>query len=121
MVKSVLSSLPIYSMQAMWLPQSICNSIDACLRNFIWSGKSNDKGFNLVNWDNITLPREYGGLGTTDTRLRNIGLLGKLVWNCFTQTDKPWVTVLCDKYVKQGSFLQATNTIPINGSYFGRV
>lgn len=33
--KSVMSAIPIYSMQNMWLPSSICDKIDSCVRKFV--------------------------------------------------------------------------------------
>ena len=36
LASSVLSSIPSYYMQIVWLPQNICDSIDQTTRNFIW-------------------------------------------------------------------------------------
>lgn len=35
-------------------------------------------------------------------------MLGKLVWDLYPQTDKLWVQMLTNKYVKRGSFLATT-------------
>lgn len=56
-----------------------------------------------MNWDIVTSPRRYGGLGIRDTRLTNLPLLGKLVWSLLHEKNKLWVQVLIHKYVKHGS------------------
>lgn len=38
LVKSVKTALPNYGMHSMWLPQSVCDYIDASARRFIWKG-----------------------------------------------------------------------------------
>src|ERR1044072_9788922 len=37
LVKSVVTTIPIYPMQICWLPQFTCDRIDALARGFIWS------------------------------------------------------------------------------------
>lgn len=41
LANSVISSMPIYIMQNLWFLQGICDSIDGCIRKFIWGGNSN--------------------------------------------------------------------------------
>lgn len=86
------------------LPTSTCNFIDKMSRNFIWKGNSNSS-IHLVGWDNITLPRKLGGLGIRKTRKANTAMLGNLVWDVHTDSDKLWVQISRHKYVKQESFL----------------
>lgn len=48
LIKSVLSSLPVYSMNIVKLLKSICNKMDKISRNFLWSGPSDQKKIHLV-------------------------------------------------------------------------
>lgn len=48
LVKSVLTSLPVYSMQALWLPEFICETVDEKLRNCIWAKAGQNRSWNLV-------------------------------------------------------------------------
>lgn len=43
-VKSVISSIPTYTMQAFWLPWSITHKIDQMVRNFIWFKHTGRRG-----------------------------------------------------------------------------
>lgn len=38
------------------------------------------KGWNLVNRNVVTKPRQYGDFGVRQARATNVALLGKLVW-----------------------------------------
>lgn len=101
---AVLSSIPSYGMQTQWYPQSVCNFLDRTVKNFIWKGHG-DKGMNRVNWYTITKPCRWGGHGVRMARKQNVALLGKLVWNLFACPDKLWVSLLSDKYLRNGSLL----------------
>ena len=51
-------------MQTLWLLLSICDSLDATVRNFIWcDNPSGSRGWNMVKWDLVARPRRLGGLG----------------------------------------------------------
>lgn len=80
LVNSVMCSIPTYTMPINWLPESICNTLDRYAREFLWKG-NNNTGIHLVNWETISSPRKWGGLGVRRARLQNISLLGKIVWN----------------------------------------
>ena len=50
LAKQVILAIPAYTMQALVYPNSVCNTVDASIRNFIWREKSNKtRGWNLVN------------------------------------------------------------------------
>ncbi|XAR60974.1 RNA-directed DNA polymerase [Bertholletia excelsa] len=49
LARSVISSLPIYTMQCLWLPSTACKEIDRMTRNFIWSNNGKDHSFSLLN------------------------------------------------------------------------
>jgi len=73
-------------------------------RKFIWKG-NDGKGVHLVGWDKITRPKSLGGLGVRVARNANTALLGKLVWDIHTNTNKSWVHILSNKYLGNSSAL----------------
>ncbi|PNY14872.1 ribonuclease H, partial [Trifolium pratense] len=99
LANSVISSLPAYHMQINWLPQGMCDDLDRTVRRFIWKG-TGDVGMHLVSWNKITQPRRLGGLGVRVSRLQNISLLGKLIWEILNSPDKLWVKLFEEKYLK---------------------
>ena len=50
LIKSVLSSMPIYQSSILLAPGSVIRKIEGLLQKFIWEvGKGNDKKFHLVS------------------------------------------------------------------------
>lgn len=94
LARSVLSTIPVYYMQHLWLPISTCNKVDQIVRKF--NCKDNDGvGLHLVGWDRLAQPRSHGGLGIRKAHHMNIAILGKLVAT-FTNnsTHPPWALLL---------------------------
>lgn len=106
LAKSVLTSIPIYTMQSLWLPQAICDIIDKKVRCCLWAKGNSNRGWSLVSWDEIIKPKEHGGLGLRSARLNNIAMLGSLVEDLLHHNGKPWVTALSQKYLKPDGVLQ---------------
>lgn len=90
-------------MQTHFMPKSICNQIDSLTRGFIWGRDGSHRSWNLVNWETLTSPKKYGGLDIRDTRITNVALLGKLIWNIIHDKHKLWVQVLTHKYLGNNS------------------
>ena len=63
LAKSVFSSLPVYSMQTIWLPQGVCDDIDKCTRAFIWGGNREGRATHLVEWNKVAKLQVFRGLG----------------------------------------------------------
>ena len=93
LAKAILSSIPIYSMSIMWLPQQVCNDIIQVVQSFIWVNE-NKKGINWVNQETMTQPKDAGGLGVRGSHLMNVTMVGKAVWELFITSNKLW-PLLC--------------------------
>lgn len=66
LVKTVLSSQPIYHMTVFLELKWLIKKIDRMRRSFLWRGETPDKdygGHSLVNWPTSCLPKIKGGLG----------------------------------------------------------
>nr|KYP32800.1 Putative ribonuclease H protein At1g65750 family [Cajanus cajan] len=77
LVKSIISSIPDYSMQTLWLPQAVCTRIDQACRHMLWANSDNTRFWSPVSWDVVTQPTKFGGLGVREARRVNVSLLGK--------------------------------------------
>ena len=87
LIKSVTSTIPSYSMQTTWLPQSTCDKIDKLNRNFLWGDTEEKKKVHLINWDTVCKSKEKDGLGLKKTRVNNLATLSKLGWNIKATKD----------------------------------
>jgi hypothetical protein len=64
LVKSVLSSQPVYLMTVIKLPVEVLHDLNKMRRSFLWAGdKALSGGKCKVNWTKTTLPKDLGGLG----------------------------------------------------------
>ncbi|XP_043809034.1 uncharacterized protein LOC110606238 [Manihot esculenta] len=98
LVQSVLNSIPIYTMQSIKLPVSICKEMERLCRNFIWHGNSGDSAVYLINWQTLQYPKQNGGLGIQNFGLMNQAMLGKLCWRAFMNPSDLWISCLLWKY-----------------------
>lgn len=98
LIKSMLSSLPIYYMSLFEMPRSVAKRIEAIERNFLWRGCDNDFKYHLVNWDSITKAKKVGGLGVKSLIALNRAFLGKWIWRFGLEDKALWHRVVRWKY-----------------------
>ena len=102
LIKSILSSLPIFDNMVLLTPKSIMNSITVELRKFLWQGgKNRGKKFHLVNWNVVKQPKLNGGLGIREARLMNTTMGAKLVRRMIAGKKEWWKEVLRKKYIRR--------------------
>ena len=77
MIKSVLSSLPIYYMSIFKIPEKVASEMDKIQARFLWGGCDEKRKMHLVIWDKATVSKEEGGLGIKKIRVMNECLLIK--------------------------------------------
>lgn len=61
LAKSVLSSMPVYTMHNLWMPESICANLDSCIKQFIWGGRTS----HWVKWNKVLSTNQLRGFGLT--------------------------------------------------------
>lgn len=62
LTKSVVQALPTYVMQSTLIPRYLCDEIDKRCRRFLWGDTENGRHIHTVNWYDICMPKEVGGL-----------------------------------------------------------
>ncbi|OIS95811.1 putative ribonuclease h protein, partial [Nicotiana attenuata] len=102
LVSSTLNAIPGHAMHYTLLPNKILKQIDRMQRNFISGSTSESKKIHYISWNNITRPKEEGGLGITTAKNKNLTSLTNLAWKLLTNTNAPLSRTLIQKY--------ATNT-----------
>uniref|UniRef100_J3MPR6 Reverse transcriptase zinc-binding domain-containing protein n=1 Tax=Oryza brachyantha TaxID=4533 RepID=J3MPR6_ORYBR len=106
LINSCLSSIPSYAMGLFLLPETIQHEIDSVRGRFYWEGMGERKRYHMVKWSNIAFPKDFGGLGFTDTGAMNIALLGKWIFKLESDTKSLCMTVLKNKYMRSTGFFQ---------------
>ena len=83
-IKASVTSVPIYAMQTVILPQKICHHIDKLSCHFLWGDTDRRRGCHIVNWETVTFPKKAGGLGIALTRHRNHAILMNQAWHLYS-------------------------------------
>ncbi|KAL4324012.1 hypothetical protein GQ457_11G027330 [Hibiscus cannabinus] len=96
------------SMSCYLLPCSLVEEMSRSIRRFWWSGKGSARGWPLVAWDDICLPKAAGGIGFKDLHLFNIALLGKQLWSLLSTPDSLLCCTLRAKYFPDGDLFSAS-------------
>ncbi|KAL4296377.1 hypothetical protein GQ457_12G000140 [Hibiscus cannabinus] len=107
LIKSIAQALPQYVMSCYLLPCSSVEEMSRSIRRFWWSGKGSARGWPLVAWDDICLPKAAGGIGFKDLHLFNIALLGKQLWRLLSTPDSLLCRTLRAKYFPDGDLFGA--------------
>ncbi|PNX76937.1 cysteine-rich receptor-like protein kinase, partial [Trifolium pratense] len=106
LLKSVLTSLPVYALSFFKAPSGIISSIESILIKFFWGGCEDFRKIAWVNWKTICLRKEYGGLGVRRLREFNLALLGKWCWRMLVDREGMWFRVLAARYGVEGGRLR---------------
>ncbi|PWA74034.1 RNA-directed DNA polymerase, eukaryota, Reverse transcriptase zinc-binding domain protein [Artemisia annua] len=85
LIKSVLSSLPVYYLSLFKAPGVVLENIERMMNKFLWTGSREGRGIHWVSWDIVTRPKRFGGLGISKLSEVNLALLVK--WMCWFKTD----------------------------------
>lgn len=113
LVKTVLTSQPIYHMTAFLEQKWLIRCIDRLRRSFLWKGETPDKvsgGHSLVNWKTTARPKVLGGLGIIELEQFARALRLRWLWFRWRQKDRAWVNLElpCDS---QDKALFAASTV----------
>ena len=98
LIKSVLSSIPLFFMSLFKLPSGVAGKLVSIQRNFLWRWGADGRKIAWASWNLVSKPREFGGLGIIDPKLFNMALLGKWIWRLGSVEDGLWKEVLISKY-----------------------
>lgn len=102
-INSVLFSLHNSWGSVFILPQSIFKQVDKQCREYLWVSTDEKKKVSLVAWEQVCLPRKYGGLNVKNCRLWNLASIGKLLWLLVRKKDMLWVKWVHGVYMRNNS------------------
>nr|GEY11112.1 RNA-directed DNA polymerase, eukaryota, reverse transcriptase zinc-binding domain protein [Tanacetum cinerariifolium] len=90
LVKSVLGSLPIYNFSIFKVPKCVLNELEGIQRKFFNGHVQDSNKASWLNWNNVLMSKDRGGLGVSSLYAINRGLLVKWVWRFVSQRDSLW-------------------------------
>ena len=98
LIRSTLSSLPIYFMSLFRMPRRVRLRLEQIQRDFVWGGGNFEKKPHLVKWSTVCLDRKMGGLGIKSLAILNNALLCKWIWRFANERDSLWRNVILWKF-----------------------
>ncbi|XP_026452118.1 uncharacterized protein LOC113352522 [Papaver somniferum] len=97
LIKSVLCSVPIYSMSIYQWPKSVIKICEKIIRNFMWSGDGDIRKFKTLSWKKVCSPYSEGGLGLQRLEILNKALLMKILWRIIN-SEAEWALFIKAKF-----------------------
>ena len=109
LIKTVGLAIPIYAMQSISLPKTICERMDSRIRKFWWGARNDDSWpLCLWTWESICTPKTCGGLGYQKSIDTNRALLAKWCWSLLFGHSSLYLSILRGKYLRNNSFLMSS-------------
>ena len=98
LIRSTLSSLPIYFLSLFRMPKIVWARLEKIQRDFLWGGGNLESKPHLVNWNSVCQEKSRGGLGVRGLSLMNQALLCKWCWRFANERDSLWRLVISAKF-----------------------
>ncbi|KAE8673291.1 RNA helicase family protein isoform 2 [Hibiscus syriacus] len=120
LIKSVLSSLPVFFLSFFKIPSTICKKLNSLMAAFLWGDGAEKKKMHWVSWDKICNPSSCGGLGVADLKYSNRALLGKWVWKFANEKSSLWKRFICTKHDVSCDSMDITKVLSHKDSWIWR-
>jgi hypothetical protein len=98
LIRSCLASIPVYLLSFIKFPKWAIKILNSHMSNCLWNDSEGNHKYHLVNWDNVSMCKEYGGLGIPNLRDLNICLLASWIKRYQADNGKLWKEVIDVKY-----------------------
>lgn len=66
LIKSILTSIPLYFLSFYKAPVGVVKACHRIMRNFLWGGSEDTSKIAWVNWEQVCSAKGHGGLGLRD-------------------------------------------------------
>jgi len=98
LIKSVISTLPLFYFSFFKAPATVCNQIRRIQTKFLWGWGSEGRKIAWVKWKLVCSPVAVGGLDIKDIGCFNDALLAKWSWRYTTLEVGLWRDILEARY-----------------------
>ncbi|KAL2228339.1 UNVERIFIED_CONTAM: hypothetical protein Sindi_1813600 [Sesamum indicum] len=102
LIKSVLSSMPVYLLQVLSPPIGTMQKIEQLFAKFFWGTTTDHRKIHWTKWAFICYPCEEGGLGIRNIRDTVTAFSHKLWWR-LRQNNSLWASFTISRYCKKST------------------
>jgi hypothetical protein len=88
------------------LQDELHSKMDTARADFFWHGPGLKNKYHMVKWDALMTPKEFGGLGFTNTRVTNECILAKWIFKQERGDENVCFNLLRKKYLGNKGFLR---------------
>jgi hypothetical protein len=114
LIKSVITSLPVYLLTALKPPKKFIKEIDKLRQRFLWAGDGQLTGGKCkVAWTKVCTPTDKGGLGIKDLEAFSRSLRLRWLWYAWDDRDRPWKGLQLESDNGDRRFFNAATTVLI--------
>ena len=96
-------------MQTTILPRGIASSIDKSIQNFLWGDMPIQHHVHLINWETVTKPKVFGGLGIRDSKTTNEAFHMNQAWRVWRNPNTLLTKFLSQKHCQTSDFIRTTS------------
>ncbi|KAK0607443.1 hypothetical protein LWI29_015165 [Acer saccharum] len=107
LIKAVVQSIPVYSMNLFRLPVSLICELHRLCARFWWGGNGAKRKMHWCTWDVLCKAHIRGGLGFRDLGAFNKAMLAKQCWRLLHNQDSLIARILKSCYFPESGFLEA--------------
>ncbi|KAK2642496.1 hypothetical protein Ddye_024259 [Dipteronia dyeriana] len=106
LIKSVLQSIPTYTMSLFHIPKGLVSKIHGLCSRFWWGSSEKIRKLHWASWRRLCANKNTGGMGFRDLSVFNKALLAKQGWRLVKTPDSLVARVLKGVYYPTSSFLK---------------
>lgn len=94
LIRSTLSNLPMYYLSILTVPAKVAKRLESIQCWFLWGDGESKRKYHLVQWRNVKLTFEEGGLGVRSIVEMNMALISKWLWRFWYEEGFLWRRVV---------------------------
>nr|GEW85311.1 RNA-directed DNA polymerase, eukaryota [Tanacetum cinerariifolium] len=103
LLKSVLTSIPLYHMSIFKVPIGVLNHLESIRQNFFYGVDGSDRKLAWIGWNMVLTSKNNGGLGVSSFFAHNLALFFKWVWRFLTDGSSLWTRFIKAVFGNKGA------------------
>lgn len=106
LIQSVIFGIFNFWASIFLIPKGVTNTIMSMCRDFLWGKEEGKHAMAHVSWEELCLPKKYGGTGIRHLYTWNVATVSKLVWDVERKKDVLWVKWIHARYLRNLSWME---------------